>query len=132
MPAKTKAKRPDARPTVAIGHIEHHVADVSKSAKFLETIGVRPIVSQRNFAVMELRGGTHIILAKSKDKIEEGTAAPFDLIVDDVDEFRASCVKHGMKASRMSRGSIHDWFELTDPSGYEITILSSHAGKRPV
>jgi hypothetical protein len=132
MPAKGKAKKPDARPTVAIGHIEHRVADVAKSAEFLETIGVRPIHCERNFAVMELRGGTHIILAKSKTKIKAGTSAPFDLIVDDVDEFRASCVKQGMRASRMSRGSIHDWFGLTDPSGYEITILSSHAGSRPV
>ena len=108
MPAK--AKRPDARPTVAIGHVEHHVADVAKSAEFLEAIGVRPIFTQRNFAVMELRGGTHIILAKAKTKIKEGSAAPFDLIVDDVDKFRSACVKNGMKASRMSRGSIHDWF----------------------
>jgi hypothetical protein len=129
---KAKAKKSDARPAVAIGHVEHHVADVPKSAQFLEAIGVRPIFTQRNFAVMELRGGTHIILAKAKDKIEAGAAAPFDLIVDDVDEFRAACVKQGMKASRMSRGSIHDWFELTDPSGYEITIMSSHAGRRPV
>jgi hypothetical protein len=129
---KAQVRKPDPRPTVAIGHVEHHVADVGKSAEFLEAIGVRPIVRQRNFAVMELRGGTHIILAKAKSKIDEGTTAPFDLIVDDVDEFRAACVKNGMKASRMSRGSIHDWFELTDPSGYEITIMSSHAGRRPV
>jgi hypothetical protein len=130
--SKAQVKKPDPRPRVAIGHVEHHVADVAKSAEFLEIIGLRPIVKQRNFAVMELRGGTHIILAKAKGKVEAGTAAPFDLIVDDVDKFRAACVKNGMKASRMSRGSIHDWFELIDPSGYEITIMSSHAGSRPV
>jgi len=127
---KTAAR--DARPTVAIGHVEHHVADVAKSAKFLEALGVRPIVRQRNFAVMEVRGGTHIILAKARNKIEKGAAAPFDLIVDDVDATRDACAKLGLKPSRMSRGSIHDWFELRDPSGYELTILSSHAGNRPV
>ena len=131
--AKTrKSAARDARPGVAIGHVEHHVADVGKSAKFLEALGVRPIMRQRNFAVMEVRGGTHIILAKAKGKIEKGAAAPFDLIVDDVDETRAACAKLGLKPSRMSRGSIHDWFEILDPSGYELTILSSHAGNRPV
>jgi hypothetical protein len=127
-----KAKEADPRPVVAIGHVEHKVSSVAKSAKFLETLGVRPIVRQRNFAVMELRGGTHIILSETKDKVEPGTEAPFDLIVDDVDEFRAACAKQGLEPSRMSRGRIHDWFALTDPSGYELTILSSHAGSRPV
>jgi len=73
-----KATISDPRPSVAIGHVEHHVVDVAKSATFLESIGIRPIVRHRNFAVMELRGGTHIILAKAKDGIEKGTPAPFD------------------------------------------------------
>lgn len=127
-----KTPKPDPRPPVAIGHVEHHVTDVAKSAAFLKRLGIRPIHRERNFAVMELRGGTHIILAKAKGPIEKGTTAPFDLIVDDVDAFRAACRKHGLKPSRMSRGAIHDWFELTDPSGYALTILSSHAGERAV
>ena len=130
MPAR--AKPADPRPAVAIGHVTYEVADVAKSASFLATLGVRPIMRQRNFAVMELRGGTHIVVSKAKDKIEKGAEAPFDLIVDDVDAFRAACVKQGLKPRRMSRGSIHDWFEVIDPSGYALTILSSHAGRRPV
>jgi catechol-2,3-dioxygenase len=129
---KTKAKTSDPRPAVAIGHVEHRVASVAKSAKFLESIGMRPIHRSRDFAVMELRGGTHIILAKAKAKIAKGADAPFDLIVDDVDETRRACAKLSLKPSRMSRGSIHDWFALEDPSGYQITILSSHAGNRAV
>jgi hypothetical protein len=127
-----KTRKSDPRPSVAIGHVEHRVSDVGKSAKFLEALGVRPIHRQRDFAVMEVRGGTHIILAKAKGKIEKGSAAPFDLIADDVDAMRRACVKLGLKPSRMSRGSIHDWFEIADPSGYELTILSSHAGTRAV
>ena len=122
----------DPRPAVAIGHISYEVADVARSAKFLAALGVRPIMRQRNFAVMELRGGTHIVVSKAKDKTEKGAEAPFDLIVDDVDAFRAACVKQGLKPRRMSRGSIHDRFDVMDPSGYRLTILSSHAGHRPV
>lgn len=137
MPAAKQVARPaaeqaDPRPAVAIGHVVHEVADVPKSADWLEALGVRPIVRQRHFAVMELRGGTHIVLTGAEDEIARGTEAPFDFIVDDVDAMRAACVRKGLKPGRMSRGRIHDRFELTDPSGYSVTILSSHAGRRPV
>jgi hypothetical protein len=127
-----KTPTPDRRPPVAIGHIEYRVTNVTKSAAFLRSLGVRPIYRDRKFGVMELRGGTHIILTTSKAPIAKKTPAPFDLIVDDVDAFRAACRKHGLKPSRMSRGSVHDSFELSDPNGYIFTILSSHVGDGPV
>ncbi len=127
-----KSSRPDRRPPVAIGHIEHRVGDVSEAVAWYESLGVRRIFSRRGFAVMEVRGGTHIIMAVAKKKIAAGTPAPFDFIVDDVDAMRKECVRKGMKPARMKRGSIHDSFELTDPSGYSLTILSSHASGRPV
>lgn len=129
MPTKTPK---DARPPVAIGHVEHHVADVAKAVEWYEALGVRRIFKRGDFAVMEVRGGTHIILAKAKEKIEAGTPAPFDLIVDDVEATREECASKGMAPGKMHRGRIHDWFELTDPSGFRLTILSSHAGGRPV
>ena len=129
--AKSRAAA-DPRPPVAIGHVSHEVADVAKAAEWYEGLGFRRIVRQRNFAVMELRGGTHVVFSKAKEKIEKGTPCPFDLIVDDVDATHAECAKRGLAPTKMSRGSIHDWFEVIDPSGYELTILSSHAGKRPV
>jgi len=127
-----KSPAADGRPPVAIGHIEYRVADVAKSATFLRALGVRPIYRDRAFGVMELRGGTHLILTKSKEPIAKKTPAPFDFVVDDVDAFRSTCRKQGLKPSRMTRGSVHDWFELVDPSGYTLTILSSHAGGRSV
>jgi hypothetical protein len=137
MPAtKTANKHPakiaDPRPAVAIGHVVHEVASVPEEADWLEALGVRPIVRQRDFAVMELRGGTHIVLTRAEGKIAPGAEAPFDFIVDDVDAMREACAAQGFKPGRMSRGRIHDRFELTDPSGYTVTILSSHSGNRPV
>jgi catechol-2,3-dioxygenase len=131
MPA-TKTSTHDPRPSVAIGHVEHHVADVAKAAAWYESLGVRRIFRRRNFAVMEVRGGTHIIIAAAKKKTADGEPAPFDFIVDDVDATRKECARKGMKPGRMHRGSIHDWFELSDPSGYTLTIVSTHASGRPV
>lgn len=131
MPARKTRKR-DRRPPVAIGHVEHHVADVRKAVQWYQSLGVRLVFRQRDFAVMEVRGGTHLIFAGSKRKIRPRTEAPFDFVVDDVDAMREECAAKGMKPGPMKRGSIHDWFELTDPSGYRLTILSSHASGRPV
>ena len=128
----TKIPAADRRPPVAIGHIEYPVANVAKAAAFLRALGVRSIYRDRKFGVMELRGGTHLILTTSKEPVAKKTPAPFDLIVDDVDAFRASCRENGLKPSRMSRGSVQDSFELVDPNGYKFTILSSHVGRRPV
>ncbi len=131
MPVRRTPKK-DQRPAVAIGHVEHQVSDVSKAVAWYESLGVRRIFEQRDFAVMEVRGGTHIILAGSRKRIAAGTAAPFDFIVDDVDAARNECIGKGMNPGRMKRGSIHDSFELTDPSGYRLRILSSHASGLPV
>jgi hypothetical protein len=131
MPARKPASA-DRRPTVAIGHVVHEVTDVPAEAAWLEALGVRPIVRESEFAVLELRGGTHIVLTKAKRKAAPGTEAPFDFIVDDVDAMHEACVERGFQPGRMSRGRIHDRFELTDPAGYSVTILSSHAGNRPV
>jgi len=111
-------KMEDLRPPVAIGRVEHRVTDVSKAADWHESLGARPIVRQRNFALLELRGGIHMVLGNAKEPIKRGTPAPFDFIVDDVDATRRACAKLGMKPSRMTRGSNHDWFEVIDPRRY--------------
>ena len=56
MPANT-----DQRPPVAIGHVRLPVADVGAAARWLETVGLRPIVTMEDLAVLELRGGTHVV-----------------------------------------------------------------------
>jgi hypothetical protein len=53
-------------------------------------------------------------------------------MVDDVDATRRDFAAKGLKPSRISRGSIHDAFDLPGPDGARITVLSSHAGRRAV
>ena len=71
---------PDQRPEIAIGHIKLLVDDVPASVAFFVEIGIRPIVTKEAFAVLELRGGTHIVVRESEaDGVAE---APFDLMFD--------------------------------------------------
>ena len=125
-------KKSKARPPVAIGHIRLPVNDVTIANDYFELLGLRPIFMGDNFSVMELRGGTHLILGKSDEEIESGAMAPFDLMVDDIDGAKEEYSGKGFDTSDISRGSIHDSFVLTAPDGYAIKINSSHSGNRAV
>ena len=122
----------DRRPPVAIGHVMFEARDVAAAAAWFESVGLRPVAGDDDFAVLELRGGTHLVVSKATRRAKRGGEAPFDLMVDDVDATRRDFVAKGFKPSRIHRGSIHDSFELPGPDGARFTVLSSHAGRRPV
>ncbi len=75
----------DQRPPVAVGHVHLTVTDVGAAARWLETVGLRPIARMDALAVLELRGGTHVVVRQVERPTEPGTRAPFDLMVDDVE-----------------------------------------------
>ena len=82
--------------------------------------------------MLELRGGTHVVLRPTDDPIPPRTKAPFDLMVDDVEATRQAYVDQGLQPSAIESGTVHRWFTLVGPDAYELTITSSHAGKRAV
>ena len=108
------------------------VNDVKVGNAYFEQLGLRPIALGDTYSVMELRGGTHLILSPAEAPIEPGTRAAIDLMVDDVDAARAEYQEKGFETSEISRGSIHDTLTVAAPDGYEIRINSSHAGRRAV
>jgi hypothetical protein len=122
----------DRRPPVAIGHVFFAATDVAAAAQWFETVGLRAIASDDDFAVLELRGGTHLVVTRAARRPRRDAEAPFDLMVDNVDAMRRKFVAKGLKPSRISRGSIHDEFSVAGPDGYNVTVLSSHAGRRAV
>ena len=58
--------------------------------------------------------------------VAEHPAAPFDLMVDDLDATHAAWRKRGLDPSPNKRGRIHASFTVLDPDGYRVTINSSH------
>ena len=116
----------DPRPDVAVGHIRLDVNDVSSEYGFFVNHGMREILKRDNFAILELRGGTHLILQKSKEQVDTGIRTPFDLMVDDIDAAHSKYVEDGLKTSTIERGNIHDSFTVTSPTGYVIPVNSSH------
>ncbi|MGE0256610.1 MAG: VOC family protein [Alphaproteobacteria bacterium] len=125
-------KTVDKRPPVAIGHVRIEVGDVTEATDAFARLGLRRIFDGDNFAVMELRGGTHLVVRQAEGEVAPGTPAPFDLMVDDIDAAKADYKAAGFKTTTTKRGSIHDSFAIEFPSGHRLTINSSHAGDRPV
>ena len=122
----------DQRPPVAVGHVRIGVLDVGAAARWLETVGLRPIVTMEGLAVLELRGGTHVVVRQAEQPPAPGTAAPFDLMVDDIDLTHRDYAEKGLSPSPIRHGRIHDAFEVAGPDGWTFTVNSSHAGGRPV
>ena len=122
----------DQRPAVAVGHLVLRVSDVPQSSKYFTELGMRAIEEQARIGILELRGGTHLVLLPAEEPVEAGAEAPFDLIVDDIESAHRDCDARGLAPSEIRHGKIHSAFTLTDPSGYALTINSTHVSGRPV
>ncbi|MGZ6963571.1 MAG: VOC family protein [Acidimicrobiia bacterium] len=116
----------DERPPVWIGHAVLRVSDLERSAEFWREVGLREVGrDDDNVVVLELRGGTHLILLPGLAP-EADTEAPFDLMVDDLDETHEQWRTRGLAPSPIEHGRIHSAFSVRDPDGYLVTVNSSH------
>src|ERR1051325_10167982 len=122
----------DPRPPVAVGHVRLNVGDVGAAARWLETVGLRPIATRDELAVLELRGGTHVVVRQAEQPVAPGTGAPFDLMVDDVDAAHRDYDAKGLSPSPIRRGRIHDSFEVAGPGGWTFTVNSPHDSGQPI
>jgi len=115
-----------------VGHVRLPATDVTAAERWLQSVGLRPIFADDSLAVLELRGGTHVVVRKAEQPPATGSTAPFDLMVDDIEAARRDYAAKGLGPSEIGRGRIHDSFHLTGPDGYDFTVTSSHAGGRAV
>lgn len=139
MPDKKRPRLKDlakeqAPPQVAIGHVTLRVSEVGLAADFYETLGLRPILNRDELAILELRGGTHLVLFRARGKPKAGPVSGFDFMVEDIEAAHAAMEKAGIGGTAICEDSLagHLWFEITDPDGHVLKVFSSHTGGRPV
>lgn len=120
----------DVRPEAATGHLFLKASDVRKASERLESVGVRAIVRKDQIAILELRGGTHIVVRPLED--ESLHEAPFDLMFDDIDAAHTRFGEAGFEVTGIEDGRIHRSFQATAPERFRVQVLDSHAGKRAV
>lgn len=122
----------DARPPLWVGHVVLAVRDVASTKRFLLALGLRDAEPSAPVGVVELRGGTHVLVLPRADAVPAGARAPFDLMVEDLDAFRERVAELGMNPSPVESNPSHRFFRVREPGGHEITINSSHATGLPV
>jgi catechol 2,3-dioxygenase-like lactoylglutathione lyase family enzyme len=131
---RRRARDADARPAVAIGHVVLEVADPRRAAAFYRALGLRPVVGRAALAILELRGGTHLLLFRRRGKAKPGPVRAFDFMVDDVDAAHAAAARARLRPTAIGAdaGIGHRWFEVADPDGHQLRVFSSHTQGRPV
>ena len=123
-------KAEDRRPSAATGHIFLRAADVGGGADRLAAVGIRVVMKRDAIAILELRGGTHIVLRPLED--DEPYEAQFDLMYDDIEDAHASFERAGFVVTEIENGKIHRAFNATAPERFSVRVLDSHAGNRVV
>lgn len=122
----------EQRPPLAVAHVVLETDRMEESARFMRTLGMRPVFEGPEVGVYELRGGTHLILMH-KSKVVAGNAS-FDLMVDDLQATHERFASLGLAPSPIeARPAIdHEVFTVREPAGHVITFFSSHVTGKPV
>ena len=121
----------DLRPPVWVGHVVLETARLEETAQFMRKVGLRPIVRRPNVAVLELRGGTHLVLV-SKPEVVAGEAS-FDLMVEDLRATHQRFIGLGLAPTPIETVSDnHERFLVREPAGNVISFFSNHVSGQPV
>lgn len=122
----------DPRPPLWIGHVVLETDRLAESARFMRTIGMRPVHEGPTVAIFELRGGTHLILLP-KDEVEAEDAS-FDLMVEDLRAMHQRFTALGLAPTPIEAlpKIDHELFRVREPAGHVITVYSSHVDGRAV
>lgn len=122
----------DLRPPLWVGHVALETNRLEESARFMLTIGMRPVHKGSEVAIFELRGGTHLVLI-AKSEIVPGDA-PFDLMVEDLRATHQRFTSLGLAPTPIEAvPSIdHELFRVREPAGHLITFFSNHVSGNPV
>jgi catechol 2,3-dioxygenase-like lactoylglutathione lyase family enzyme len=138
-------------PAAAFGHFIMKVNDIGISYQFYTKLGLRPFGIFPDLAVIELRGGTHILLFNKNDELPSSLSSShlgqrgasfnerLDLMINsksrsDLELYRTTLVKKGLSVDAIAQDQLfgHNYFQFVDPDGNGITVYTSHTGELPV
>ncbi|HLI65994.1 MAG TPA: VOC family protein [Caulobacteraceae bacterium] len=137
-----------AKPPVGVGHVALTVADVEASHRFYTTLGLRVIGKGGDMSILELRGGTHLLLfqrggpsagAEVESPFDQTAPGGIDLMLEgrtreDLDAYRQTLIAGGVQPDPIDEKRYfgHHIFKARDPDGNEVTISTSHASELPI
>jgi catechol-2,3-dioxygenase len=131
---------------LAVAHLVLKVADLKSSCQFYSNLGIPPFAIEEKVAIIELRGGTHLLLLEVDQLAAEGVAQSltgqfhkrfseqFDLMikgkgVDELKKYRSEIISRGIAAGEIPDETFfgHHLFCIKDPDGNGVTIYTSHS-----
>jgi catechol-2,3-dioxygenase len=131
---------------LAVAHLVFKVVDLKRSRQFYSNLGIPPFFTDDEVAIIELRGGTHLILLSVDSMTGEGIAESltgqfhkrfseqFDLMIegkglDELKNYRSEIINRGIEAGEIPAETFfgHHLFCTKDPDGNGITIYTSHS-----
>jgi catechol 2,3-dioxygenase-like lactoylglutathione lyase family enzyme len=138
-------------PAATLGHFIMKVSDIDRSYQFYTKLGLRPFGRFPELAIIELRGGTHILLFGKDDELPFSPSSShlgqrgsffnerLDLMIagksrSDLELYRTTLLEKGLSVDAIAQDQFfgHDYFQLADPDGNGITVYTSHSGDLPV
>ena len=133
-------------PELAVAHLVFKVADLKTSCRFYSNLGLPPFFIEEKVAIIELRGGTHLVLLEVDQEAGEGIAESltgqfhqrfseqFDLMIkgkglNELKKYRLELISGGIAAGEIPDETFygHHLFCIKDPDENGITIYTSHA-----
>jgi catechol-2,3-dioxygenase len=131
---------------LAVAHLILKVADLKSSCEFYSNLGIPPFAVDDEGAIIELRGGTHLILLSVDQLAGDGVAESmtgqfhkrfseqFDLMIkgkglNELKKYRLELISRGIAAGEIPDQTFfgHYLFCIRDPDGNGVTIYTSHA-----
>jgi catechol-2,3-dioxygenase len=131
---------------LAVAHLVFKVANLKSSSQFYSKLGLPPFAIDEKVAIIELRGGTHLLLLSVDEPAGEDIAESltgqfhkrfseqFDLMIegkglDELKKYRSELISRGIAAGEIPDQTFfgHYLFCIKDPDGNGITIYTSHA-----
>jgi catechol-2,3-dioxygenase len=131
---------------LAVAHLVFKVADLKSSCQFYSNLGISPFAIDEKVAIIELRGGTHLLLLEVDQVAGENVAESvtgqfhkrfseqFDLMIqgkglNELTKYRLELISRGIAAGEIPDETFfgHHLFCIKDPDGNGITIYTSHA-----
>jgi catechol-2,3-dioxygenase len=133
-------------PELAVAHLVLKVADLKSSCQFYSNLGIPPFAIEDKVAIIELCGGTHLLLLEVDQLAGEGVAQSltgqfhkrlseqFDLMIKgksaiELKKYRSELISRGIAAGEIPDETFfgHHLFCIKDPDGNGITIYTSHS-----
>ena len=141
----------DSLPVAALAHFVMKVRNIEATYRFYSDLGLRALDTFPGLAIVELRGGTHLLIFQKDDDQSSalhdghvGQRAEFgseklDLMIAghtraQLELFRAGLIDKGYSPAAIADGVLygHHYFSMQDPDGNGVTFYTSHCGDKPV